>query len=218
MEKILIVDDKKMNLDLAEAILKKEPYKLIFANNGQEAIDIIQKEIVSLIILDIMMPIMDGFEVLKYLKEKEEFKNIPIIVVSALSDKDAIMNAVNLGADEYLIKPFDIIDLKLRVKNLIKINRFNLLMQNQNSENTKASKSMEDCFSLIISKMLNFNSDEVITISKNLLDILKTLENYKNLNLKDFYIFFENRFSTKEYFKILKENLKIFFDIYLILK
>lgn len=116
-ETILIVDDEKEIRDLIEIYLRNEGYKTIKASNGIEAIDILGKENVHLIILDIMMPKMDGIEAC--LKIRED-KNMPIIMLSAKTqDMDKIMGLTS-GADDYVAKPFNPLELVARVKSQIR--------------------------------------------------------------------------------------------------
>jgi len=115
---ILIVDDELHNIELAEIILKKEGYTLFFALNAQECFEVIKKEKIDLLVLDLMLPDMDGYEVLEQLRLQQS--TIDVIVVSALSDEESINKTVELGACAYISKPYDIISLKSQVKEVIK--------------------------------------------------------------------------------------------------
>ena len=117
MATILLCDDELMNRKVASKILKKEGFDVVEAVNGAEAIEVLKRSKIDLILMDLMMPIMDGYEATKIIKESEAFAQIPLIVISALSDKSAITKALELGAIDYLTKPFDIIDFRLRIKN-----------------------------------------------------------------------------------------------------
>ncbi len=129
MAKILLCDDELMNRKVASKILHKEGFEVIEALNGQEALDILAHESVDLILMDLMMPVMDGYACTKIIKEDEELASIPLIVISALSDKEAINKGLALGADEYITKPFDIIEFVLRVKNAIKLGSYNRMLK-----------------------------------------------------------------------------------------
>ena len=122
MQKVLLCDDELMNRKVASKILIKEGFEVIEAINGQEAIEILQNTKVDLILMDLMMPIMDGYEATKIIKNTDKLSNIPLIVISALSDKDAITKALELGAKEYITKPIDIMEFRLKVKNILKLN------------------------------------------------------------------------------------------------
>ncbi|MDR3141395.1 MAG: hybrid sensor histidine kinase/response regulator [Tannerellaceae bacterium] len=112
---ILIVDDVQTNVMLVQAILKKEGYSLLTAENGAKALQIAQKKHPNLILLDIMMPEMDGYEVLQRLKSNPDTNNIPVIIMSALNDMPSIVKGYQLGATEYITKPFQKDELLKRI-------------------------------------------------------------------------------------------------------
>jgi len=114
-QSVLIVDDEPTNLRVLNQILN-DTYKLIFAKSGQEALRLIEKERPDLILLDVMMPGLTGYEVCEYLKQKEQFKAIPIIFITALSDPDDEAKGLNLGAVDYISKPISPAVVKARVK------------------------------------------------------------------------------------------------------
>lgn len=120
---VYIVDDVSTNIELVEAVFKDDLNIIIKkAGNGKELLESIEKDgLPDLIILDLMMPVMDGFDVLKKLKDTRERSYFPVIVLSALTDKQSIINALNLGADDYVTKPFFIEELKARVYNMLKL-------------------------------------------------------------------------------------------------
>ena len=132
MDSVLLCDDELMNRKVASKILKKEGFSVVEATNGREAIEILKELRVELILMDLMMPVMDGYEATKIIKEDEELKTIPLIIISALSDKEAIAKGLSLGANDYLTKPFDLIDFRLRIKNAIQIGAYqNMLKDNK---------------------------------------------------------------------------------------
>jgi putative two-component system response regulator len=144
MATVLLCDDELMNRKVASKILSKEGFSVIEAKNGKEAIEVLQNNKIDLILMDLMMPVMDGYETTKIIKEDDELSTIPLIIISALSDKEAITKGLELGADEYLTKPFDLTDFRLRIKNAIKIGIYQnmlkdhkLLLQKQVDEKTK---------------------------------------------------------------------------------
>lgn len=122
--KILVVDDEPINLVLLEAFLTQEGYSVIKASSGNEGIERAMSENPSIILLDVMMPDMTGYEVCKTLKSKEAFSTVPIIMVTALGDRDARLKGLEAGADEYLSKPVDKSELTLRVKNMTKLKAY----------------------------------------------------------------------------------------------
>ncbi len=113
--KVLIVDDVPMNVMLVQAVLKKEGYTLLTCDNGIKALRIANEKHPNLILLDIMMPEMDGYEVLQHLKSNPETTDIPVIIMSALSDMQSIVKGYQLGATEYVTKPFQREELVKRV-------------------------------------------------------------------------------------------------------
>lgn len=113
---ILIVDDEKLNIELAAAYLKEEGYKLSFATNGNSAIEGVLSKNIDLILLDINMPLTDGFEVCKTLKADSDTKDIPIIFLTAQTSIEYISRAFEIGGIDYINKPFNGIELKARVK------------------------------------------------------------------------------------------------------
>ena len=114
---ILVVDDNEDNRYTLTRRLKRMGLKnIVEASNGLEAINIIEEKSFDMILLDIMMPIMDGYEVLKRMRSQHRFINIPIIMISALNDVEDVVKAIDLGADDFLFKPFNPTLLKAKVK------------------------------------------------------------------------------------------------------
>lgn len=116
-ETILIVEDEERMKNLIAAYLKKEGYNTLSASNGVEAIKVFNAQNVNLIILDIMMPIMDGLDACKYLRTRS---NVPIIMVTAKSEEEDKLMGYELGADDYVTKPFSPKILVAKVKVLLK--------------------------------------------------------------------------------------------------
>lgn len=115
-EKILIVDDEVETLRLVGLMLENKGYQIIAANNGQKAIDIAQREIPDLIILDIMMPGIDGYTVIRQLRQNPVTDQIPIIIFTAKTEMDDKILGLELGADSYLTKPISTRDLIAHIK------------------------------------------------------------------------------------------------------
>jgi len=113
--KILIVDDMETNRELLFNMMKKLGYETMLAENGLSALSIINKVLPDIILLDIMMPEMDGFQVLEHLKGNNKFCHIPVIVISAIDDVESIVRCIERGADDYLIKPFNATMLQARL-------------------------------------------------------------------------------------------------------
>lgn len=119
---VLVVDDQEINRDVLGIILEEDQYEIIEACNGKEALEMIEeyKDELSVIMLDLIMPVMDGFEVLKHLRADEQLKNIPVVVLT--SEKDAELKALQLGAADFITKPFDMHEVILaRVSRIIEL-------------------------------------------------------------------------------------------------
>ena len=105
--KILVVDDEPFNVDYIEQELEEKGYEVLTAENGQKALETVQSDCPDLILLDIMMPVMDGFEVLRHLKRNPVIREIPVIVISANNDLSSVVQGIQMGAEDYLPKPFE---------------------------------------------------------------------------------------------------------------
>lgn len=118
---ILVVDDNQQNLELLQAYLEDIECKTISAGNGQKALENANKKKPDLILLDVMMPKMSGFEVCKRLKSDPETADIPVIMVTALSEFGDIERAIDSGTDDFLSKPVNKLELLTRVKTMLKL-------------------------------------------------------------------------------------------------
>ena len=115
-QKLLLVDDQPANLVSLEAVLEVEGRTLIKAHSGQEALKILLKEDISLVLLDVQMPGMDGFEVAELMRQRKDTQTIPIIFVTAISkEKKYVFKGYQAGAVDYLFKPLDPLILKSKV-------------------------------------------------------------------------------------------------------
>jgi len=113
--KILIIDDEEINIELASLYLQDEAYSIYTASDAQEALTIISQEKISLILLDVNMPKIDGFELCSMLKSEEKTRDIPIIFLTAQHNIEYITKAFEVGGADYIIKPFNALELKARV-------------------------------------------------------------------------------------------------------
>ena len=121
---ILIVDDTPKNIQLLGTVLKNVGYKIIVASNGIQALGILEKIKPDLILLDVMMPDLDGYETCKRIKESEKLKNIPVIFLTAKTQPEDIVKGFDLGAVDYIVKPFNSSELLARVKTHLEL-KFN---------------------------------------------------------------------------------------------
>ena len=117
---ILIVEDSKLDAKLIQRYLHGEPYQIKLAKDGEEAISRAQQEQIDVILLDLILPGKNGFEVCRSLKEMESTQNIQIVAISALNDLDSKLKGIELGVDDYLVKPVNMHILRTRVKSLVK--------------------------------------------------------------------------------------------------
>lgn len=112
---ILVVDDTELNRDLLYRRLKKNGYQVALAVDGQDALGQLRDADFDLVLLDIMMPVMDGYQVLEAVKADPELRHIPIIMITALSEMDSVVRCIELGAEDYLPKPFNPVLLQARI-------------------------------------------------------------------------------------------------------
>ncbi|MCI5144671.1 MAG: diguanylate cyclase [Candidatus Electrothrix sp. AR3] len=120
---VLIVDDNSRNIQLVANIVKENGFKVAIAQNGREALDFLQTKRPDLILLDIMMPEMDGLEACRRIKADERYKNIPVIFITALSDTQNILKAFEVGGNDYITKPFIREEVQARIKVHIKLKK-----------------------------------------------------------------------------------------------
>lgn len=123
--KILVVDDHPSSRMTAVALLSVEGYDVLEAENGAAALACVSKTQPDLILLDVMMPGMDGYEVCRRLKQDEHTRLIPVVFVTALNDRRARLRGIEEGGDDFLSKPFDQLELSARVRSLIRQKRLN---------------------------------------------------------------------------------------------
>lgn len=121
IKRILVVDDDSTNLKLIKALLTKEGYDCLCKKNGQDALLVLKQYRPDLMLIDVMMPVMDGFELTRQIKANESTKNIPVILVTALSDRNSRIEGLETGAEEFINKPIDQMELKIRVRNLLRL-------------------------------------------------------------------------------------------------
>jgi two-component system, OmpR family, alkaline phosphatase synthesis response regulator PhoP len=118
---ILIVDDNIPNCELLEAYLSDDDYEIRSVNDGHAALEAVSEREPDLILLDIMMPRMSGYEVCQKLKSDDETQGIPILMVTALNESGDIEKAVSAGCDDFLTKPVNKLELRTRVRSLLRV-------------------------------------------------------------------------------------------------
>jgi diguanylate cyclase len=122
--RILIVDDERQNRELLEVMLRSEDFVLLTAASGEEALAIVAQQPPDLILLDIMLPRLDGYQVAAKIKGNLATKNIPVIMITALDDHNARMRGLSAGAEHFLTRPVDHAELRLRVRNLLRLTAY----------------------------------------------------------------------------------------------
>ena len=120
-EKILVVDDNKPNVELLQAHLESAGYNVVTAFGGEEALRKVESEKPDMILLDIMMPRISGYEVCRRLKADPKSKGIPIVMVTALNELEDVEKGVDVGADDFLMKPINKLELITRVRSMLRV-------------------------------------------------------------------------------------------------
>ncbi len=140
--KVLIVDDVPLNRKLQQTYLDAVGYKVILAEDGVEALQRVKEEAPDLILLDVMMPKMDGFQVCKRLKNDERTRFVPIIMVTALNELEDKIKGIDAGADDFISKPFHKLELLARVKSLLRIKKLHDELDNKIKELEATQKKL----------------------------------------------------------------------------
>ena len=130
---ILIVDDEPFGRETLESILEPEGYILVMAENGYQAIEKARAIQPDVILLDVMMPGMNGFEVCRHIRSEKQLAEIPILFLTALDDRQSLLNGLEAGADEFISKPFDRYELRARLLGITRLNRFHKLNEERSN-------------------------------------------------------------------------------------
>lgn len=205
---ILIVDDEKLLRDVVKEYCLKENYKVFEAENGLDALEIVENNSIDLIVLDIMMPKMDGYTFFKELKNKE---NIPTIILSARNDEYDKLLGFDLGIDDYLTKPFSPRELMARIKAILKRTKLN------NLDSTFTYKGLKIDFT---GRVLYIDDKEVYLTPKEF-DLLsyfvknpnKAITRDELLNKVWGYDYFGDDRTIDSHIKILRNNLSEYRDL-----
>jgi two-component system sensor histidine kinase/response regulator len=146
---ILLVDDSINNLQLLGNLLKNEDYQIALAKNGKEALNIVKEVVPELILLDIMMPEMDGYTVCRELKKNPQTKDIPIIFLTAKTTKEDIVKGFNTGGVDYITKPFNREELLARIKTHLELKKARDKITQQRKELEESNATKDKMFSVI---------------------------------------------------------------------
>ncbi len=149
--RVLIVEDEENNLKLLEALCRKLGYETEVARNGYEAVEKVHRLMPDLVLMDVMMPEMNGFEATERIKSDELTEHIPVVIVTALDSREDRLKGISKGADDFLTKPYDTTELSLRLRNLLKVKEYhdflkhhNLILEEQVERKTRALREAYD--------------------------------------------------------------------------
>lgn len=127
--KILVIDDEPIARITIEAILKAHNFKIFFAENGLDGIELAKQVQPDIIFLDVMMPHMNGFQACRIIRETNGLSEVPILMVTALDDKKSRIEGLESGADDFISKPYDIFEIQAKIKTLTRLNRYRQLVE-----------------------------------------------------------------------------------------
>ena len=164
--KILVVDDESIGRSVIQGLLGSDGYDLQFASDGPSALEIASRSPPDLVLLDIMMPGMDGFEVTKHIRSTPSLAEIPVLLVTALDDRSSRLAGLEAGADDFITKPFDRAEMRTRIRSILRLNRFRRLHEER--ENYQHLFEHAPCGLIVLdetTKVLKAN-----TIARTLLD------------------------------------------------
>lgn len=172
MEKILVVDDEKNIVELLKMNLESSGYEVIEAYNGMEAITKINNLLPDLIVLDLMLPDIDGLQICKMIRLNEDTRDIPVIMITAKSEEDDKIKGLTIGADDYITKPFSLKELEARIQTVLRRSKNHLAI---------VSKEIQD-ENILIYKDLKVYIDKFILMRENK-EIELTLTEFKILKI-----------------------------------
>lgn len=184
---LLIVDDEERNIKLLKAMLMTENYHLYGALSGREALKMVAEAPPDLILLDVMMAEIDGFEVCKRLKQDEKTRVIPILMVTALREKEHRIRAMEVGADDFLSKPVDPTELLIRVKSLLRIKSYHDDLLNSYGEIAEKNEKVDELETIkdgLTHMIIHDMRNPLTAISLNIRLILMENQNFSERQLR----------------------------------
>jgi len=164
---ILIVDDQPQNIELFEAHLALQGYEIVTAESGEEALEQLSCNQIDLIMLDVMMPGMDGFEVTRRIRQDDTHRQLPIILVTALRETEDRVKGIKAGCDDFISKPVDKMELLARVRSLLRVKAYNDLLSDYRKE-LEATKLSADEASEFAESVINTVREPLIALDQNL--------------------------------------------------
>jgi len=127
--RILVVDDERYIFEAVKSLLQPEDYELEFAQSGQEALEKASSIIPDIILLDVVMEEMDGYDVCAWIRADETLRDIPIIMLTGLDDSESRVKAFEAGADDFICKPFSTLEMLSRIRSILRLNRYRRLVE-----------------------------------------------------------------------------------------
>lgn len=175
---VLIVDDEEKNLLLLRGLLHNFPYNLVEAQSGAEALEKVKEAAPDIVLLDVMMPGMDGFEVCRRLKQGEGY--LPILMITSLNDRDSRLKGIESGADDFLSKPIDSTEVELKIRNFLRTKNLYDKLEKSYQELKELEEMKDNLSAFIVHDLRN-----PVAGTKGYLDLLSKSKNLKDQDLSD---------------------------------
>ena len=154
-KQLLLVDDEPVNLDLLEMCLEPLGHELLRASGGHEALEACATGSIDLVLLDVMMPDLDGFAVLQSLREGERTRHLPVILITAATDRERRLRGIELGATDFVQKPFDRLELAARIRTVLDLKDATDLILRRNGELERLQRAQRDLTGFVVHDMKN---------------------------------------------------------------
>lgn len=198
MTNVLVVDDSQIMRKKAIDILQKQNFVTFEAHNGKQALSMIDEVNPDIILLDVIMPEMGGYEILKILKGDQKYEHIPVIMITVKAEKDDIVEGLNMGADDYVTKPFDPMELLARINACIRVKDLRDKLVEQHSLLSDANKTIAEQEKIAIIGQF------MVGVHHELRNPLAAAMSYSQILLKYFNVEEEQRF----YLSDIEEQLQ----------
>jgi len=201
--KILIVDDLQEGRDTLESLLLNDAYQLLFAKNGYEMLRLARENQPDLILLDIMMPGLNGFEACERLRKIPAIAETPVIMLTALDDSDSLIRGIEAGADDFISKPFNRIELRARIRGITRLNRYRVLIKERSEKDVIKAQRDE------IAKQKKDITDS-ITYAKNIQAAVFTpIKEIDEIIQENFILFKPKAIVSGDFYYVTQKNGRI---------